>query len=171
MSQIPLGELVKGGAVRDAIHVAIAPIKAAKMLYPGQHVGKNGDETDPIGIVDPFLRHPVPPGETFYLCLYPNTVTGMTHHWEHPAFPDDNDLIAESKKWIEKFAQSFGETYDGLMSHAMCFAQTGERFHKGSDERYSYDTEGTWEEFWKHYAVVTGTIVPDDPWAPYSCAC
>jgi hypothetical protein len=39
-----------------------------------------------IGIVDPFLDQPVRPGEEFWVFVYPNTITGMRHYWQHPAF-------------------------------------------------------------------------------------
>src|ERR1700731_2150845 len=34
-----LGKLVEGDQRRDAIHVAVAPVVAARRLCPGQHVG------------------------------------------------------------------------------------------------------------------------------------
>lgn len=90
-----LGSLiVDGERRRDAVHIAVAPVTASERLSPGQHVGfvSEGDvETvgvaeTPIGIVDPFLREPVQPGERFWLFLYPNTITGLRHVWTHPAF-------------------------------------------------------------------------------------
>ena len=78
---------------RDAVHLAIVSVVAAHELIPGQHIGLIdrasrlvGESSEPIGIVDPFLTGTVHPGERFYLCLYPNTVTGMRHVWSHPAF-------------------------------------------------------------------------------------
>lgn len=92
MIQPELGKIITGQAFRDAVHVAIMPVKAAQPLCPGWHVGidERGNATTytekPIGIVDPFLPVLVQPGETFYLCLYPNTITSLRHVWTHPAF-------------------------------------------------------------------------------------
>lgn len=69
---------------RDAVHVAVAPVTAPERLDPGQHVCLNGNPhpySEHVGIVDPFLLSPVEKGERFWLCLYPNTVTGIRHVW------------------------------------------------------------------------------------------
>lgn len=79
---------------RDAIHIAIAPITAAEMLTPGQHVGLvqagntelAGPCAQPIGIVDPFLPTAVAPGQRCWLFLYPGSIVGLRHVWSHPAF-------------------------------------------------------------------------------------
>lgn len=80
---------------RDAVHVAVAPVTAAELLEPGQHIGLQapGDTelvsstaSKQIGIVDPFLAHAVEPGQRFWMFLYPNSITGMRHAWRHPAF-------------------------------------------------------------------------------------
>lgn len=67
---------------RDAVHVAIAPVTALERLEPGQHVGLDGSSSHPhVGVVDPFLTSPVEVGQRFWLCMYPNTVTGIRHIW------------------------------------------------------------------------------------------
>src|SRR5262249_24063733 len=92
-----LGSLITDGdRRRDAVHVAVAPVTAAEELKPGVHVGfrpagqtEGVGPVDPgrhIGIVDPFLRDQVQPGERFWLLLYPNTITSLRHVWTHPAF-------------------------------------------------------------------------------------
>lgn len=92
--QPKVGKLLYSKARRDAIHVAVLPVIAAHTLRPGEHVGISyefdglhfvGDVDDKIGIVDPFLTDTVPTNGKFYLLLYPNTITSMRHHWEHPA--------------------------------------------------------------------------------------
>lgn len=58
--EVKFGELCDDDARRDAVHVAVAPVTAAQILMPGEHVGW-ADETlrtvarvgDPFGIVDP----------------------------------------------------------------------------------------------------------------------
>lgn len=96
MDQGPqLGFLINNDEMRrDAIHIAVAPATAAERLSPGEHVGfaKEGDtqlvgsSAKCIGIVDPFLRWPVEPGQRFWVFLYPGTITGLRHVWTHPAF-------------------------------------------------------------------------------------
>ena len=87
-----LGHLITNDmARRDAIHVAVAPVTAGQRLQPGQHVGLDADRRATsgyprIGIVDPFLIDDVEEGQEFWLCLYPNTITGLRHVWTHPAF-------------------------------------------------------------------------------------
>jgi hypothetical protein len=96
MEQAPqLGQLINNGdRRRDAIHIAVAPVTAAKRLSPGWHVGLiepgNLELVAPsesnIGVVDPFLTQDVEPGQRFWLFLYPGTITGLRHVWSHPAF-------------------------------------------------------------------------------------
>lgn len=69
------------GSKRDAIHVAIIPLVAPRVMRPGEHLAN--------GIVNPFLKEPVQPGEAFWLFLYPGTVTGIRHVWSHPAFAEE----------------------------------------------------------------------------------
>lgn len=92
-NKVHLGRLVKpeDNAQRDAIHLAVAPVVAAIRLSPGQRISLNVDGKAapcdrPIGIVDPFLRGDVLPGQTFYMMLLPYTITGLRHEWYHPAF-------------------------------------------------------------------------------------
>lgn len=91
--QSKIGELIQGHAGRDAIHIAIAPVVANGELFPNQDIGLVGGSLElvdivdqPIGKVDPFLKSPVRKGERFYMFLYPNTITGLRHVWQHPAF-------------------------------------------------------------------------------------
>lgn len=92
MEPIPLGKLAKPDAGRDAVHIACAPTVAPCDLKTGDLVdaaGNPADWDDAVGIVDPFLRSQVVnKGERFYVCLFPNTVTGLRHEWTHPAYPD-----------------------------------------------------------------------------------
>lgn len=111
-----LGTILRGTETRDAIHIAITPIIAAHFLRPGTRVGvddsgkanANG-EYPTLGIVDPFLQKPVQDGETFYLFLFPGTITNMWHEWTHPSLPQtirpssDSEKEA-SKTWLTEYA-------------------------------------------------------------------
>lgn len=86
-----LGGFPSESARRDAIHIAVAPIVAGEPLAPGEHVGVEDRKATRwtetmIGVVDPFLKECVSEGQTFWLFLYPGTVTSIRHVWSHPAF-------------------------------------------------------------------------------------
>lgn len=99
-----LGKLIdENERRRDAVHIAIAPVTAASHLAPGQPVGLIqegnielvGSCDQNIGIVDPFLKDTVEPGQRFWLFLYPGTITGLRHLWTHPAFTSHARKIME----------------------------------------------------------------------------
>jgi hypothetical protein len=88
-----LGEVPAEDARRDAVHIAVAPVIAGCNLQPGQRVGLHdgrlfaeGEHIEAIGIVDPFRTQPVASGERFWLFLFPGSITGLCHVWQHPAF-------------------------------------------------------------------------------------
>lgn len=170
----PLGKLAPASGYRDAVHVAIvavqAPQELSEPLRPGQHVGPSGkpgpDKLD-VGIVDPFLETPVMPGEWFWLCLYPNSVTGMVHHWTHPKFAPKEppaDRAAASRAWLEKWAADYRLSYHELLgqieSGSVC--TWGE-----SGAQYSMEERG---ELLSHYAAVTGSH-KDLHEVSFSCGC
>ncbi len=103
MNEAKLGQLIDSTAMRDAIHVAIVPVTAPCDLEPGTHVDSTGYpagyvDLGAVGIVDPYLRRTVKKGERFWLCLYPGTVTGMRHHWTHPAFAPSSEVLERLRK-------------------------------------------------------------------------
>jgi hypothetical protein len=165
-----IGTLIDETAQRDAIHIAIAPVLVHnEFCDPGEHVGflTNGNVSTTankkIGIIDPFLKDPVRKGQRCYLFLYPQTVTGMKHHWSHPDFPDKNDQRphvpnSKSEQWLRDFAanaEGMGLPYDELMSAAKEFVNSGGMgggYCFGSDMNYSTN----WPEFWTHFEAVTG---------------
>lgn len=94
-----LGQLITNGdRMRDAIHIAVAPVMASVNLRPGQPIalvqsddGHGYSVADAPaslaqGIVDPFLTEPVTSGQRFWMFLYPGTITGLRHVWTHPVF-------------------------------------------------------------------------------------
>jgi hypothetical protein len=99
MSDVKLGQLAGPDAKRDAVHVAVVPVVAAKTMTAGTPVGINEDgsaiETprqSSIGVVDPFLTCPVELGESFWLFLKPGTVSNLRHSWSHPLFEKESDV-------------------------------------------------------------------------------
>lgn len=91
-----LGNIILPTEKRDAIHLAVDPAFSREYLNPGDHVriiAKGQVSRCAIGaghgIVDPFLRHPVQPGEYFWLVVYPREITSLRHVWSHPAFEEE----------------------------------------------------------------------------------
>ena len=85
-----VGELASPDHKRDAIHVPVVPMRAVGVLQPGQRLRD--------GVVDPFLREPVQPGQWFYLFLFPGTVTSLRHVWTHPGFPDEAAAVPVARR-------------------------------------------------------------------------
>jgi hypothetical protein len=185
MEQTKLGELIDASAGRDAIHVALAPVVAGHILTPGEHVGWM-DETmttvgrvpKTIGIVDPFLRADVMPHQRFFVVLYQQSITGLRHVWTHPDFPDTDVAPAttkphamhkvESAEWIKALAARIGITVIGLMDAAQTWLESEDHtIQQGSDSWR--DDFGDPVEFWHHYEIVTGTIVPADKKRSFFC--
>lgn len=166
-TNIKLGQIIENEAFKDAIHVAVAPVVAGHTLKPGSHIGfyqdgtvgcTSNDRSEPhpvfIGIVDPFIKQSIQKGEKFWMILYPNTVTGLRHEWDHPAFKSSEKSEHPSKKWIEELAESVGITYNRLMSSA---EERIERGYEIVDDRVYDEFPGDkYDEFWVHYKNVTG---------------
>ena len=118
MSDVLLGMVPPDSAERDAVHVAVIPMIAAHRLHAGQRVGilapgvagQSDSLVGTVGIVDPYRTDLIEQGTRFWLCLMPGTVTGMRHHWAHPAFdaqasaPQANPDKAESEAWLRAYA-------------------------------------------------------------------
>jgi hypothetical protein len=182
MSDTKLGGLIDETAQRDAIHIAVAPVVASQILSPGAHVGFIPGSTEEvagaaptitlIGIVDPFLKRDVLVGERFYLCLYQQTVTGMRHHWTHPAFEAEtaSDAVAISRAWIEAFAAELDQTYNRLMAAADLWLVDRDYTYDNS-ETYKHVDYAKWPVFWKHYEIVTGTKVENHEATFFTCSC
>lgn len=79
---------------RDAIHLAVEPVKASCDLSPGEHIVVKDGYAYPVnigqglGIVDPFITRTIRQGEGFFFVMYPRQVHSLRHVWEHPAFPN-----------------------------------------------------------------------------------
>lgn len=163
MNDLKLGQIIETEQSRDAIHVAVAPVTAGERLPPGAHVnlihGKAATSSKPIGIVDPFLKRAVMPGQKFWLFLYPQTVTSLRHEWEHPAFPKepaDSPDRPRSERWMRDFCDNEGLDYDDVLEHmANDGVNTGE------------NQPDVTEEFRHHFLILTGKVCN----GYFSCAC
>lgn len=165
-----IGKILTGSEDRDAVHFAIAPMEAAERLYPGQHVGTDGHgriagSQPHIGVVDPFLRHPVLAGERCWMMLYPNSITELRHAWTHPAFPSKaSGSPSESERYLRGYAERAGLGYERLLEGAKSFVRGGGDHEDGI--RYHTDLESFFyderAEFWAAFQAVTGMSVPEE---------
>lgn len=183
-AQTSIGQILTADARRDALHFAVAPVRALRTLAPGQHIGPGDTEPgfkERIGIADPFLRCAVAPGERFWLFLYPNTITALRHVWDHPAFSAEDAPVspdkAVSEAWLRNFCDSADcPGYDAVMHAIQGFFETdeydlggyinGEYLHfRGRDAHGEIPPE-----FWTHAEIVLGRALPYHPEA-FSCSC
>lgn len=180
MSDTNLGQLVRGNPGRDAIHIAVAPVAAGEYFKPGTHVrivdGKaiSARPEDSIGIVDPFLLGVVEIGQTFWLCLYPKTITSLRHEWVHPAFDSMPTVPVKtsadvSNDWLHDFAGRIDIGYSHMMRAAKEWLRSGEYECEYNSENWR---DGFDHEFWKHYDIVTGNVTPDSKRENFfTCSC
>lgn len=192
-NEAKLGTIPKGDEGRDAVHVAIVPACAGEPLLIGSPVRMNSKNKavackakDAIGVVDPFIAQNqggIDRDSWFWLCLYPKTITGLRHVWEHPWF-DVVQKQKESEKWLRDFIASADcPDYDTVIAAAL-----GE--HVDEIEGYGgpayqisrYGTESYLTflgrdahssippEFWDHVENVTGKKCPVRA-TGFSCSC
>lgn len=184
MNQIPLGKLATDDAGRDAIHIAVAPVVAFEPLKPGDHVGilNSGEASKAtakhIGIVDPYLSSPVKSGERFYLCLYPNTITSLRHHWVHPSFKEEAPPTkadfdkSESEAWLRKYAVGFKEyTHDPEKAYQELLSDLREGYLcRVGSSMFGLDELEEPEELKRHAELVLGIAINWDNFT-FGCSC
>lgn len=168
---------------RDAVHVAVFSAVSGDKLFPSQDVAviQHGDPDttvsasgETVGIVDPYLKRPVNPGERFWVYLYPRSITGLSHRWSHPAFEASATTYAppsqklQSQQWIEDFAGRYGFTADRMIEAARDYIKTGDYWCDGG----TFEGETVPDEFWDHYQRATGEMVDsDDRHNFFTCSC
>ena len=180
-----LGTIIDDRAGRDAIHLAVEPVKAGERLQPGQHVGIVSGlayatvKSKKLGIVDPFLKKPVEVGQKCWLVVYPRQISSLRHVWTHPDFadeiaapllqpqPEDDAILHEGAAAIGigfyHFMEAVGEYITnrerGDQDNYICF---------GEDIEYGDLPAG----FWAAYERTTGRQVPESFRDVYfRCAC
>lgn len=175
---------------KDAVHVAVFSAVADETVHPGQAVAlvQDGEpdsavsakEKHKIGIVDPFLSHPVQYGERFWVYLYPRTITGLSHQWTHPAFDDADTVYATpsnklaSEQWLRDFCQKADcPGYEAVLGKA---AQIADGHNDAFDDEYmqftGVDAHGEIpDEFWDHVEIVLGRPVQGERARYFTCSC
>lgn len=174
-----LGKIIAQPQQRDAIHIAVAPVIATEKLYPGQEVVWGDAHTNdgvragvvgemPLGIVDPYLKGPVFPNQTFWMFLMPGTVTVVRHEWVHPAFSAHVAGAVGSEKYVRDMAERLDMTPGRLIEAAKDFLHEGRYLTGGSE----MEGEFTPPEFWPHFENLTGIKVDEDHRENFfSCSC
>jgi hypothetical protein len=179
--QTKIGQLIDGDQLRDAVHIAVAPVEAVHFMEAGTHVGL--DEfgcasalEKPIGIVDPFLESPIKKGERFWLFLYPNTITSLKHVWTHPAFEDQPSLgsaKSASEDWMRAWAlEHMSEDYYGdgeKLRPEVAYENAIEAGHSHSVGPYEDARDHIDSEWWSHWETITGQRGNREEY--FRCAC
>lgn len=180
IERLGLGKIIETPQERDAVHIAVVPMKVFCSensyggMQPGTRVGflpghsdtvADADSRDyssnikPIGIIDPFLDVGVRNGQTVWVYLFPGTVTGLRHHWEHPAFNEAEEAAAkmsDSERWLRTFAEQYNFDYDDMLSKAL---------NPDADEWGAYivargvdlhSRPGEHDEFWRQLEAYSG---------------
>lgn len=172
---------------RDAVHVAIVAcvVDEGRNLYPGDRVVVDGGtarrvSSGHVGIVDPFLPVDfVRPGEMVWVCLLPGSVTGMRHHWQHPAFADESPACTTreaSEQWLREFCRTADcPRYEILMLAINGASVDPEDFRYRIDDEYFFfggiDAHADIPpEFWMHVENVTGEPCRHRP-RMFTCSC
>ena len=190
-----LGKIIpndSADAVRDCIHIAVAPVIASEVLRAGQSVNFVHDSTthvegvlpsERIGVVDPYLKEAVAKGQRIFIFLNPGSITSLRHTWIHPAFDtsgdalaaiiraktnDSKEIMARSVKWMEDLGERVGFSANDLIKGGHDHLDHGGWLTGGS----SMEGERTPEDFWAHFEIITGRKVKvEDRDNFFSCSC
>jgi hypothetical protein len=190
-NEAKLGTTPNGTEGRDALHVAIVPCRASVIMRSGDpvKVGEYGmaelcNPEEAVGVVDPFLPSGprlVEPGDWFWLCLYPKTITGLRHVWEHPSFKSGDSAAAETKdaaksvEWIRHYVRSHcpynsNQMDEGYSEFLNSVVRDREIFFCGSN-CHSIDDVDDSDELFRHLSVVTGMKIDRRYFVGFSCTC
>lgn len=186
MEKVEIGQLLNGSEKKDAIHIAIYPAVADKTLHPGTPVTLRDDDPSiavqcpagvSIGIVDPYLRAPLRPGDRFYIFINPGTITGLRHDWTHPMLKPEFEVdrrLEEAKQWMRDFADDVGMSYKEIINAGDMWVKANERTTQYSSsaaqDTLNNDKEKT-QKFWECYKIITGREPKDTEVQPFSCSC
>ena len=175
MSDVELGKMITTPQERDAIHVACVPLIAGEDLYAGQRFrlryGHNDvamcadyNDDDAIGIIDPFLGNNdrIREGDEVWGLLFPNTVTGMRHEWQHPAFENVEKTDNDHELWIRNFCERWHFSFNELIDAAISPSRNEDWRYvvaHGIDLHSPGELGADHDLFWHHLEGYTGQIV------------
>lgn len=175
-----LGTIIGPNEKRDAIHLAVLPVRAYYGLEPGAEIevidgwASNPKNGKGMGIVDPFLTKSVVKGEWFWMVLKPRLITSLRHVWTHPAFPSDEVSIEEKSSGsraqdrLDSIAKEMGVDPTVLINRTKAYLQRGEYWNAGD----LFEGASLPDEYWDVYEEVTDTKVDeDDRHNFFSCSC
>lgn len=185
-----LGTIIDDRQKRDAIHLAVAPVRAVQRLMPGDHItivegraskARNGEGH---GIVDPFLEQAVRPGETFWFVMYPRKVTSLRHVWSHPDFPDEvgvsaapaavQPAVGTSEAWMrawasEHMSEDYYGDYDKPLEPQTSYDMAIRAGHENHVGPYESARDHMGAEWWDHWEAITGCKGDREQY--FSCSC
>lgn len=192
VSDVTLGKLIDSTQQRDAIHIAVVPLIAGDILHrgskfrlafgttdtalPGDYNDK-GKANDAIGIVDPFLDEwQVKKGQRFWGVLFPGTVTGMRHEWQHPSFASVSQPRDDHERWLREFCDKWNFDFDELIEAGVGTADPEWRYAtaRGQDLHSASELDAGEETlFWDHMEGYTGQSFDDGHREKmmWSCTC
>lgn len=197
-----LGKIHNDVQVRDAVHIAIEQVTVIEICQPGSHVGfvEKGmvglSAEKKVGIIDPFIKGYIPSGSKVWLFVYPGTITGLQHHWQHPDIDtrepkpkivdqysvreqlsnlnccdceDETDSLTKAKEIITAAGEACGGyTYEEMMDIANGYIKYGKYHHDNSEEYYNVKD---WRKFWQAYEEITNIQAESLEDIPFTCAC
>jgi hypothetical protein len=173
-----IGKIHDRDLPRDAVHVAVVQVTAGEQLFRGDHITKDGIKGIPeIGIVDPFITETVKRGDKFYLFLYPNTVTGLTHHYFHPVLDSGTDPRREAEDWLKDLLNDndteLYNNYDWVIKQFKAGRDISG--FSGDDPSWNLNDGGPTirTKFWDSLEIVTGVKATEEQRAReyFSCSC
>lgn len=162
-----LGKAPLDLGVKDAIHIAIASVRAGSYLNPGDPVkinefgeGVKSSKKDSVGVVDPFLKGGIQRGQNFWILLSQTEIPNVQHVWEHPECsfePPTRESVYN--KWIQGIADDLGISYQELMDAARNFINSDEqdklKINKTQEEIEEIESDGYYD-FWSEWVEETG---------------
>lgn len=166
----PLGNKIDPSEhpLRDAVHVAIIPVIAGESLYAGAYFKLAYGSTtsalmcgygqqDAIGVIDPFLGNMVhiKKGDKCWGMLFPDSVTGMRHHWKHTTIDNVEKPKDEHELWIRRFCDEWNFDYNELIANATSTDDWRYVVARGKDLHSARELGGDEDLFWEHLEALT----------------